>query len=273
MSYQFEAGRIYRMPRHFGPAPGPRQMPDDAGADPKRSPRRLSIAAHFLTDAAALERHLPEGFALAGEPAVTVEFHHMTDIDWLAGRGYTMIWVGWPATFTGSRDRATGQFLAVVWENLADPIITGRCEIGHPKLYAEIAEPRRFNGAQICAAGWMGFRFLELEVSQLHDTDPVRPATASDGTLMLKYVPRTGAWGEADLCQVTLTPSGDPDNHIERRQTGTGTVRFHKAGFSDLPTMHHVVNALAALPVLEARGGAVTLSRGGKSYRDQRVLL
>jgi hypothetical protein len=27
------------------------------------------------------------------------------------------------------------------------------------------------------------------------------------------------------------------------------------------------------LPVIEARGGAVTLSRGGKSYRDQRVLV
>jgi hypothetical protein len=26
-------------------------------------------------------------------------------------------------------------------------------------------------------------------------------------------------------------------------------VRFHKADWSDLPTMHHVVNALAALPV------------------------
>jgi hypothetical protein len=37
--------------------------------------------------------------------------------------------------------------------------------------------------------------------------------------------------------------------------------------------MHHVVNALAALPVIEARGGAVTRSHGGKSYRDQRVLL
>jgi hypothetical protein len=36
---------------------------------------------------------------------------------------------------------------------------------------------------------------------------------------------------------------------------------------------HHAVNALTALPVIEARGGAVTLSRGGKSYRDQRVLL
>src|SRR6266487_4701533 len=107
-----------------------------------------------------------------------------------------------------------GKFLAVIWENLADPIITGRCEIGHPKLYAEIAEPRRWNGAQICGAGWMGFRFLELEVSQLHDTEQDRQGAVSDGTLMLKYTPRTGAWGETDLCQVTLTPAGDPDNHI-----------------------------------------------------------
>jgi len=90
---------------------------------------------------------------------------------------------------------------------------------------------------------------------------------------MLKYTPRTGAWGETDLCQVTLTPAADPDNHIEQRQAGAGTVRFHEAGRSDLPTMHHVVNALAALPVIEARGGVVTLSRGGMCYRDQRVLL
>jgi hypothetical protein len=119
----------------------------------------------------------------------------------------------------------------------------------------------------------MGFRFLELEVSQLQDAATVRPASPSDGTLMLKYTPRTGAWGEADLCQVTLTPAADPDNHVEQRQTGTGLVRFHKAGWSDLPTMYHVVNALAALPVIEMRGGTVTRSRGGKSYRDQRVLL
>jgi acetoacetate decarboxylase len=273
MSYRFETGRIYRMPTHFGPAPGPRQLPDDVVVDPKRSRRTLSVAASFLTDPVVLEQHLPEGFTLAGEPVVTVEFHHMTDIDWLAGRGYTMIWVGWPATFTGSREQATGKFLAVVWENLADPIITGRDEIGHPKLYAEIAEPRRWNGAQICTAGWMGFRFLELEVSQLHDAEQDRQGAISDGTLMVKYVPRTGTWGEADLHQVTLTPADDPDRTVERQQAGVGAVRFHRATWSDLPTMHHIVNALAELPIIEPRGGSLTHSRGGKWGRDQRVLV
>jgi hypothetical protein len=201
----------------------------------------------------------------------------MTDIDFLAGRGYTMIWVSWPATFTGRRDKATGKFVAVIWENLADPIIAGRGEIGHPKLYAEIQEPRNWGGAQLCEAGWMGFRFLDLAVSDLRDApqaqQQVQQATPSDGALMLKYVPRTEAWGEADVCQVTLTPAGDPDNVVERRQVGNATVRFHRASFSDLPTMFHVVNALAELPVIEARGGTMTVSRGNKWSRDQRVLL
>jgi len=84
MSYRFEAGRIYRMPTHFGPAPGPRQMPGGVVGDRTRSPRRLSFAASFLTDGTLLERHLPEGFSLAGEPVVTIEFHYVTEIVWLA---------------------------------------------------------------------------------------------------------------------------------------------------------------------------------------------
>jgi hypothetical protein len=50
-------------------------------------------------------------------------------------------------------------------------------------------------------------------------------------------------------------------------------VCFHRAAWSDLPTLHHVVNALAELPIIEPRGGSLTHSRGGKSSRDQRVLV
>jgi hypothetical protein len=221
----------------------------------------MTVATSFLTDAARLERHMPEGFSLADKPVVTVEFHYLSGIDWLAGRGYTMVHVSWPTIF-----------LAAVWENLADPIITGRDEIGHPKLYAEVAAPRHFNGEQICEASWMGFRFLELSVSRLVETStPILP-TRMDGTLMLKYKPRTGDWGEADLCQVTLTPIHDPHVTIVRREVGVGRMRFNTATWSDLPTMAHVVNALADLPVLELLGGSVVHARGGKSYRDQRVL-
>ena len=273
MSYSFEPGRVYRMPTHFGPTPGPRQQPDGFARDWKHSPQTLTVSASFLTEAARLDQHMPEGFALIGEPVVTVDFHYMTGIDWLAGRGYNMIFASWPAAFKGRQDKATGKFLSVIWENLADPIIAGRDEIGHPKLYAEIPEPRFWDGAQICSAGWMGFRFLDLSVSELRDTAASPTKAHSDGTMMLKYVPRTGTRGEADVNQVTITPTEDPETSVERRQTGIGAVRFHRATPSDLPTMHHVINALADFPVIEQRGGSLTHSRGSKWSRDQRVLV
>jgi acetoacetate decarboxylase len=262
------------MPTHFGPAPGPRQMPPEANADPTRSPRKTLVTASFLTARDALERHLPPGFALIGEPVVTVEFHYMTDIDWLAGRGYTMIHVWWPAGFTGARDRADGRFLAVMWENLADPIISGREEVGHPKLYAEIPELLVANSTYRCAASWMGFMFLDVEVVLSDNAASAAQETPRplDGTLMLKYLPRTEAWGEPDVCQVTFTPAANPDLTIERMEKGNGVVRFHSAKWAELPTLQHVVNALAALPILQPRGASVTWSRGGKPYLDQRVL-
>ena len=86
----------------------------------------------------------------------------MTNIDWLAGRGYTMIHVWWPVMFKGEQDKTFGRFLAVMWENLADPIITGRGEIGQPKLFADIPEWRLVDSAYHCEASWLGFKFLEL---------------------------------------------------------------------------------------------------------------
>jgi acetoacetate decarboxylase len=261
------------MPTHFGPAPGPRQIPASAAVDSTRSPHKTLISASFLTEASALERHTPARFELAGEPVVTIEFHYMTQIDWLAGRGYTMIQLWWPATFVGERDRITGRFLAVMWENLPDPIITGRAEVGQPKLFAEIPDSAFMDGAYHCVASWMGFQFLELRAGEAAmSIDPPSQHPALEGTLMLKYVPRTGEWGEPEVCQVTFTPSATPDLTVEWSKPATGAITFHRAAWSDLPTMYHVVNALADLPVLAARGASIARTRGGKSYRDTRIL-
>lgn len=273
MSYKFEHGRIYRMPTHFGPAPGPRQIPNEAAADARRSPQKTLVTASFLSESRALERHTPDGFTLAGEPVVTIEFHYMDNIDWLAGRGYTMIQLWWPVTFHGKRDEVTGRFLAVMWENLADPIITGRDEIGQPKLFAEIPNFRFSDGEYHCVASWMGFQFLDVRVRE-EGAQPHRSQQQPvlEGTLMLKYIPRTGAWGEAEICQVTFTPIATPDLTVEWRTSAAGTVAFRRAAWSDLPTMYHVVNALADLPVLEARGASIARTRGGKPNRDTRIL-
>jgi len=83
------------------------------------------------------------------------------------GRGYTMIHVWWPVIC--ERDEVTGRFLAVMWENLADPIITGRGEIGQPKLFAEIPDWRLVDGTYCCEASWLGLRFLDLRATELDE--------------------------------------------------------------------------------------------------------
>lgn len=273
MAYRFEPGRIYRMPTHFGPAPGPRQTLGEAAVDSSHSREKTLITTSFLTEASALEKHTPVHFQLASEPVVTVEFHYMTNIDWLAGRGYTMIQVWWPVTFSGQRDRVTGRFLAVMWENLADPIITGRGEVGQPKLFADIPGILFADGVHRCTASWMGFEFLDVRVSESrHPLSPSPDHPVLEGTLMLKYVPRTGAWGEAEVCQVTFTPIAPPDLTVEWRKPATATIGFRRAAWADLPTMYHVVNSLADLPVLAMRGATIARTRGGNSHRETRVL-
>ena len=117
----------------------------------------------------------------------------------------------------------------------------------------------------------MGFRFLEVQVAESRQPDPAA-VPQLQGTLMLKYVPRTGVWGEADICQVSFTPAATPNLTIESRKAADGSVKFHRATWRDLPTMYHVINALADLPVLSARAGSIATTRGGKSSLDQRIL-
>ena len=184
-----------------------------------------------------------------------------------------MIHVWWPVIFKGERDEVTGRFLAVMWENLADPIITGRGEIGQPKLFAEIPGWRLVDGTYCCEASWMGFRFLDLRVTEL--AEPARETSEGpqmEGTLMLKYVPRTGEWGESDVCQISFTPALTPGLTVESHKVAKGSVTFHRAAWRDLPTMYHVVNALTDLPVLGSHGASIATTRGGKSYLDQQIL-
>ena len=140
MSYKFIPNARYRMPTHFGPMYGPRNIPEGMKLDHTRFPVSTVVTYRFLSEAAALDAALPPGFELAGEPVVSLDLAYITQIPWLAGRGYNLGLVSWPATFRGEKDVITGRFAAVLFESFADPILTGRDELGHPKIYCEIPE-------------------------------------------------------------------------------------------------------------------------------------
>ncbi|MEZ4621579.1 MAG: acetoacetate decarboxylase family protein [Caldilineaceae bacterium] len=277
MPYPFQPDRMYRMPTHFGPRTGPRQGPDGRKFDCIDNPKSTSIAVALLTDAAYLEALLPPGFMLVGEPVVTVAATFMTEIEWLAGRGYNTLGVSFPATFRGERDHVTGNFLTVLWENLADPIITGREELGFAKIYCELPEPTILRGEYHVVASWLGFQFLDLYVNNLHEqsADEIASfaqAPTNDGILHYKYIPRTGEWGVADVAYPVLTPAATPNRVITARWVGQGTVEFHHARWEDLPTQYNIVNTFAGFPIREYRGASITKTVGGKDLSDQRIL-
>ena len=280
MPYRFHPDKMYRMPTHFGPAAGPRQGEDGQKFACKDNPKSITRSVSFLTNREQLEELLPEGFALGAEPIVTVAASYMTEIEWLAGRGYNTLGVSFPAIFNGKEDHAVGSLLTVLWENLTDPIITGREELGFSKIYCELPEPTVYRGETHCIASWLGFKFMDLKVRNMTQVSLEKPPSSASrqtdgkltGTLHYKYMPRTGEWGTADTAYAVLTPAKTPNRVVKEMWRGEGTVEFHRARWEDMPTQYNIVNAFADLEIKEYRGAGITSTVGGKDLGDQRIL-
>ena len=286
-SYVFIPGEWYRMPTHFGPATGPRKGPDRKAFDWTNSPKSHVLSVSFLSKREQMQKLLPPGFTVNGEPIVTVSMTYFTEIQWLAGRGYNTLGVSFPVTFTGKQDKATGTFLLILWENLTDPIITGREELGFSKLYAELPPARMFGDSARMTASWLEFPFLELELTGLTSVavppppaaaaaSPAPAAAAAGGMLRgqmhYKYMPRTGEWGKADASYAVITPAGGSTARTLEMWRGQGTVKFHRARWEDMPTQYMIVNAFADLDIVEFRGATMTKSVGGKDLSDQKII-
>ena len=272
MSYTFEPNQMYRMPTHFGPATGPRRGHEGKKFLCEGNPRSIGLRVSFLSNARQLEALLPPGFTLHGDPVVTVSTTNMTEIEWLAGRGYSVLGVTIPAKFNGQNDRVVGPFLTVLWENLADPIITGREELGFSKIYCELPNIRVTGDSAAAQASWLGFQFLDMEVTDLAPrTEPADPAHV-DGQLHYKYMPRTGEWGTADVEYAVMTPAEGSNAVVHEDLVGKGSLKWNPARWEDLPTFYQVVNAFAELEVKEFISGGLTRSTGGKDLSDQRII-
>jgi hypothetical protein len=281
MPYTFQPGKMYMMPTPFGPSMGPRQGPEGRKFECQDNPKTTSISVSFLTNREQLEQLLPERFEVGAEPVVSVSATYMKEIEWLAGRGYNTLGVSFPASFNGERDCAKGGFLTVLWENLCDPILTGREQLGFSKIYCELPEPTVLRGETHCIASWLGFQFLDMKLTNMTPV-PLNPSPTPAneqlddgvlrGTLHYKYMPRTGEWGCADVAYAVLTPAEGSNSVTTELWRGEGTVEFQKARWEDLPTQYHIVNAFHELEILEYRGASISKSVGGKDLSDQRIL-
>ena len=113
---------------------------------------------------------------------VTVDQTHMKEIEWLAGRGYNIMGVTFRVVYNGTRDRAVGPLLTVLWENLTDPILTGREQLGFSKIFCDMPDPVVCRGEFQVTGSWMGYRFLDMNSAQ--------PAAGGAGGLPAARHPR-----------------------------------------------------------------------------------
>ncbi|MDC1513861.1 acetoacetate decarboxylase family protein [Porticoccaceae bacterium] len=275
MSYTFKPNCHYRMPTHFGPSLGPRQGIDGRRYSNIETSRDVTADATFKADPAQLESLLPPGFVLREPHTININYSYAKDVEWLAGRGYNLFGVSIPATYQGERDTIDGDLLLVLWENRADPIITGREDLGYAKLYCELPEPERINDQVTCRASWDGHEFASLTLTGLKTVSPeeLPEGHASEGTLHYKYIPKTGSPGEADAAYATLTPADWPNVVIDQAMaTRAAECHFKTSTWEQLPTLVHVVNTLASLKLGECVSASLTHSHGAKDLSDQRVL-
>jgi acetoacetate decarboxylase len=232
----------------------------------------------YRTDPEKLERLLPPGFSLRGEPVLSVSCAWFRDLYWLAGRGYGILSIDFPVTYRGKEETIEGSLCPVIWEGRPDAVITGREELGFPKLFADFTEIERDadTGQLSCAVSWLDFRFFEMELTDLvEEMEPKKILPGSDGgpQLYYKYMPRTSPDGRegADVEYVTTgAPKGSQASNVTldgfayRRWVGQGKVAWHKATFEQLPLTAHIVNTLADLDIHEiVQSELVTFSGPG----------
>jgi len=278
MSYQLDPNGSYMMPTHFNHKMDQERMARFKGIAPDEGIKIgttadgvIAVTTSFLTEKEHLEALLPagKGLELRGEPVLSVTSVYQSHVAWLAGRGYNLIVVNFPVSFNGKKDKATGVFNPVVWENMYEPIASGRERLGWSKIYSEIPPLTVYDGTAHCVASWYGFKFMDQTITNLKQLteDEIKERTAnppqSDGSMHYKYIGKTGVPGEADADYITLsTNKGNPAT-IEEMWVGDGNIEFHPAKWEDMPTMYHIVNALAAMPVKKIVGAVMVKNSGG----------
>lgn len=276
---QMSNDQLYMMPVHFGPHCGPRQTPTGGTYAGHAGQNQRRISVRFLTNSTFLEPMLPPGFVLWGDPVVTVEMAELRNVGWLAGRGYNTLGVAFPAQYQGKSGPVTGQFLSVLWENLTEPILTGREQLGYSKIFADISDIEENEKGLATVASWDGFEFCTINVHRGNalPSNPEKnmPPAAGEGLLHYKYVPRTGGnWDAADAAYATLSPWPLNAGVLSDTKTwvASGTVQFNEATFEQMPTQFRIVNALATLPIEQMLPGTVTQAVSNADYRNQKVL-
>ena len=286
---------LWRMPTAFGPMPGPRQ--DHFGRSRDNNKGTFKTASiKFKTSRTVLQNMLPlDGnlkFVAADTTAyATFAVTQLDNMEWLGGKGYNHFGLYIHGVQHTAADGSTvqGTYLPVLFENLADPILSGRDELGFPKLFAEL-DLKKEEQQWTLEAGWMGSAFCKMSLEDLSDgpatngqvSQTATPPLNDTGLFLHKYVPATGPAGskergQPDVAYTTFVPDAEEAKTVERKvertlKAGKASISFDALNWNALPTLHHIAARLKEVPVYEVVEAKVVLGSGVSDVSSVRRL-
>ena len=248
------------------PTNGNNMMPFNFGpreTDPRNSGwyRDVSmLIVPYKTDAKILRKLMPEQFEISDEPTVSVNYACNKDIDWLAGRNYNLISVSVEAIFSGDVDEVTASYNLVMWENLTDPILTGREMQGIPKIYADIDDMSYGNNSANVRMSHFASPILDIAISDTVRLDKkivgeVVKEKSDMQSFGYRYIPNVNPALPPVVAEPILHNS---QNIFTEMSLGKGFVNWHSSSWEQNPTQSHIINILKTLPILEYEDAAMT---------------
>lgn len=277
----------WRMPIAFGPMPGPRQVPLNLARIGQR-PTFTTASIKFKTSRTLLQTFFPplrSGWTFSAPDTVAYATFSQTTLNnlaWLGGSGYHHLGLYIHGVECALKDGTTskGTYLPILFESLADPILSGREELGMPKVYSSIDIYRGSTSYRV-RTGWEGSCWGELLFQGLEEVE----ATANDSghedasILTYKYIPLTGAENKGKAAEeypVLLDTAAD-------RQSESKVLKTYKANKAQftvdslsmelLPTLHHIVSRLAEIPVYDVVEAKVVEGEGVPTLSGARPLV
>jgi hypothetical protein len=189
-------------------------------------------------------------------------------MEWLGGSGYHHIglYIHGVEYQKTNGDIVSGTYLPILFESLTDPIVSGREEIGMPKLYSSVDVYRRAKGYRV-NTGWQGAIWGHFSWDGLSEADPATESgnisgEDDEGILVYRYIPQVGRShkGQAEAEYPVFVPYKDdvPQPRTQRvYQASKASFVIDALDWDALPTLHHVISRLQEIPVYEVVGGKV----------------
>lgn len=283
MSYKRDENSYYLMPCHFGPSHTPRRY---RGGDPftRKDYIVWNYKITFKSDENQLNSICPDRLSVT-RPEVTVMICFQSNIDFLAGRGYSGCVVYIPVEFNGEKMKGIkANFLPVSWFDLGDTLSTGREAMGFSKYYCDrILAPRSWGECNQIFLSWKGHRFLEMNLKNKllkNNSDGLTNTGYSInkdeiGVVHHKFIPNAVDFSKPDADYLVLSKYSKEKEmgvYLEEVYSCDGELKFLPTTWEQMPLQEHVISFLVQLKNKGTISAEISKQRKMNDFTDNIIL-